>query len=148
MQVHPYLFFSGRCDEAIAFYRQALGAEVTMLMRFKDNPEPHAPGALPPGSENKVMHATLRIGETRVNVADGHCEGPLGFQAFFAVDHGVERGRGGEAVRCPGRRREGGDAVGEDLLFPAVRDARGSLWGGVDDLRGGVRAVARNTLPY
>ena len=62
--VEPYLFFDGRCEEAIEFYRKALGAEVDMLMRFKDSPEPHQPGMVPPGSENKVMHANLRIGDT------------------------------------------------------------------------------------
>ena len=67
MQVQPYLFFDGRCEEAIEFYRRALRAEVTMLMRFKDSPEPQPPGMIPPGSENKVMHASMRIGETTVN---------------------------------------------------------------------------------
>ena len=60
MQVQPYLFFDGRCEEAIEFYRSALGAEVVMLMRFKDSPEPPPPGMVPPGPENKVMHAALR----------------------------------------------------------------------------------------
>jgi hypothetical protein len=51
MQVQPYLFFDGRCEEALDFYRGTLGAEVTILMRFKDSPEPPAPGMVPPGSE-------------------------------------------------------------------------------------------------
>lgn len=80
MQVQPYLFFNGRCEEAIGFYRRALGADVQMLMRFKESPEPPPPGTLPPGSENKVMHATLRIGETVVMVSDGRCAGPPDFQ--------------------------------------------------------------------
>ncbi len=63
MQVQPYLFFDGRCEEALEFYRSAIGAEVTMLMRTKDSSEPQQPGMCPPGSENKVMHASLRIGE-------------------------------------------------------------------------------------
>lgn len=82
MQIQPYLFFDGRCDEAIEFYRKALGAEVTMLMRFKDSPEPHQPGKLPPGAENKVMHANLRIGETTVLASDGRCLGRPSFQGF------------------------------------------------------------------
>ena len=64
MQVQPYLFFNGRCEEAAEFYRRALGAEVTMLMRLKDRPEPQQPGMVPPGSENKVMHMRFRIGDT------------------------------------------------------------------------------------
>jgi PhnB protein len=64
MQVQPYLNFDGRCEEAIEFYRRTLGAEVIMLMRFKDSPEPAAPGMVPPGAENKVMHASFRIGDS------------------------------------------------------------------------------------
>ncbi len=77
--VQPYLFFEGRCDEALKFYRQALGAEVEMLMRFKDSPEPAGcPGASP----EKVMHASFRIGETRLMASDGRCEGKPSFQGF------------------------------------------------------------------
>ncbi len=79
MQVQPYLFFDGRCDEAIAFYRSALGAEVTMLMRFKEAPDP---GMCRPGTEDKVMHASLRIGDATVFASDGRCEGPAKFQGF------------------------------------------------------------------
>ncbi len=66
MKVEPYLFFEGRCAEAVEFYRRALGAEVTMLMRYKESPEPPPPGMVTPGSENKVMHASFRIGDTTV----------------------------------------------------------------------------------
>ena len=82
MQVQPYLFFDGRCDEAIEFYRTAVGAEVKMLMRFKDNPEPNAAGRLPAGSENKVMHARLQIGATTVLLSDGQCGGQATFKGF------------------------------------------------------------------
>jgi PhnB protein len=82
MRVEPYLFFDGRCEEAIEFYRKALGAEVTMLMRYKESPEPPPPGMIPPGSENKVMHSNLRIGETMVMASDGNCQGKPSFQGF------------------------------------------------------------------
>jgi PhnB protein len=82
MQVQPYLFFDGRCEEAVEFYQKALGAKVTMLMRFKDSPEPPEPGMVPPGSENKVMHASLQIGETTVMASDGRCHGQPSFQGF------------------------------------------------------------------
>ncbi len=82
MKVESYLFFNGRCDEAIAFYQQALGAEVTMQMRMSDSPEPHQPGMLPPGFENKVMHANLRIGETHVLVSDGNNDMKPEFKGF------------------------------------------------------------------
>jgi PhnB protein len=82
MQIQPYLFFDGRCEEAVEFYRKALGAEVAMLMRFKDSPEPPVPGTCPPGSGDKVMHASLRIGDTIVMVSDGRCLGQPSFQGF------------------------------------------------------------------
>ena len=82
MEIQPYLFFEGRCEEAIEFYRQTLGAELVFLMRCKDSPEPHPPGMLPPGSENKVMHAPLQIGKSTVMVSDGQCSGQPGFQGF------------------------------------------------------------------
>jgi PhnB protein len=82
MEIRPYLFFDGTCEQAIEFYRKALGAELEMLMRFKDSPEPPAPGMVPPGAEDKVMHASLRIGGTTVMASDGHCLGRPSFQGF------------------------------------------------------------------
>ena len=82
MLAQPYLNFDGRCEEALDFYRSALGAEVTMLMRFKDSPEPPQPGMVPPGSEHKVMHMSFRIGETTVMASDGPCGGRPSFQGF------------------------------------------------------------------
>ena len=82
MAIQPYLFLDGRCEEAIEFYRETLGAEVVMMLRFKDSPEPHRPGMLPPGAENKVMHATLRIGDSVVQASDGRCTGKPTFQGF------------------------------------------------------------------
>ena len=81
MQIQPYLFFDGRCEEAIEFYRKAVGAEVKMLMRFKDSPEPPQPGCMP-GSDNKVMHACFQIGDTQVMASDGECKGKPSFQGF------------------------------------------------------------------
>jgi PhnB protein len=78
MKVQPYLNFDGRCEEALEFYRKALSAEVEMLMRFKDNPEPQ-PGMTSPGSENKVMHASFRIGDSTIMASDGRCTGQSKF---------------------------------------------------------------------
>lgn len=78
MRVEPYLYFDGRCEEAVEFYRRVIGAEVAMLMRFKDNPESPAPA----GAEDKVMHALLRIGETTMLASDGQCHGNPKFEGF------------------------------------------------------------------
>lgn len=82
MLVQPYLFFDGRCEEALMFYRDVLGAEITALMRFGESPEPPPPGMLPPGSENKIMHANLRIGDSMVMASDGGCTNKAGFEGF------------------------------------------------------------------
>ena len=82
MQVQPYLMFDGRCDEAIEFYKKALGAKVEMLMRFKDAPEQPPPEQCAPSSPDKVMHACLRIGDTAVMASDGECKGKTNFQGF------------------------------------------------------------------
>ncbi|HEY8369218.1 MAG TPA: VOC family protein [Thermodesulfobacteriota bacterium] len=81
MQVQPYLFFDGRCEEALEFYRRALGAEVTTLMRFKESPDP---GSCPPapGGADKVMHAAFRIGKTTLLASDGMCGGRPSFAGF------------------------------------------------------------------
>ena len=78
-QVQPYLFFEGRCQEALEFYRKALGAEVTALMRYKDSPDQTM---VQPGSEDKVMHASFQIGETTVMASDRRCGGQPSFQGF------------------------------------------------------------------
>jgi len=82
MQVQPYLMFNGRCEEAIEFYKRVLGAKVEALMRYKEAPQPPPSEQLPPGNENKVMHSSLRIGDTVVMASDGHCSGQTDFQGF------------------------------------------------------------------
>jgi PhnB protein len=79
--VQPYLFFSGRCEEAIAFYTQVVGAQTDMLMRFSDSPEPMPPGILQPGFENKVMHAAFRVGGSTIMASDG-CDDKTKFSGF------------------------------------------------------------------
>ena len=79
MSVQPYLFFGGRCEEALEFYRSALGAEIVMLSRFKDAPDP---GMSQPGTAEKIMHASFRVGETLLMASDGRCEGEPQFEGF------------------------------------------------------------------
>ena len=82
MQVVPYLNFDGRCEEAIEFYRGAVGAEVTSLSRFKDMPGSEDHSMVPPEAADKVMHASLRIGDSTVMASDGRCMGQLDFKGI------------------------------------------------------------------
>jgi PhnB protein len=79
MNVEPYLFFEGRTEEALEFYQQKLGAKIDAVIRYKENPEPKYN---PPNSDNKVMHALFRIGDTKVMASDGNCAGKASFQGF------------------------------------------------------------------
>lgn len=78
----PYLFFGGRCEEALAFYRDAVGAEVEMVMRYDESPEPVPPGMLQAGFEKKVMHASVRIGGARLMASDGCDDRATKFDGF------------------------------------------------------------------
>ena len=79
--IQPYLMFGGRCEEALEFYRTALGAQIDMLMRFQESPDPPPPGMLPPGFENKIMHASFRIAGNVLMASDG-CETGSQFKGF------------------------------------------------------------------
>lgn len=75
MPIRPYLDFDGRAEEAITFYQRTLGAQLQFLMRLGDSPEPPPPGMVPPGMEQKVMHADLLIGDAHLMISDGRCSG-------------------------------------------------------------------------
>lgn len=80
--ITPYLFFGGRCEEALAFYRDALGAEVEMLMRFDQSPEPPPPGMLQAGFEKKVMHSSFRVRGALLMASDG-CDDKSKFDGYW-----------------------------------------------------------------
>ncbi len=82
MQVQPYLFFDGRCEEALDFYKKALGAKVEMLMRFKESPEGKDNPMCAPGSEEKIMHSCFKVGDTAVMASDGYAKGNPEFKGF------------------------------------------------------------------
>ena len=98
--VQPYIFFGGRCEEALEFYRTALGAQVDMLTRFKDSPEPLPADSVPPGHENKVMHASFSIGGSTLMASDGCEEGPsfAGFSLSLTVPSEAEADRAFNAL--------------------------------------------------
>ena len=106
--VQPYLFFNGNCEQALNFYRKALGAEVEMMMRFKESPEPAEPGMVPPGFENKIMHATFHIGDTTLMASDGCSAEKASFEGFslaLAVPSEAEADRAFAALAAGGQVR-------------------------------------------
>ena len=131
MQVQPYLIFEGRCEEAIEFYKKALGAKVEILMRYKDAPEAPPPGMCAPGSENKVMHATLKIGEATVMASDGRMQEKPSFKGFsLSLDFQSEK----DAQRTFGALSDGGQVtmpLGRTFFaksFGMVADKFGVQW--------------------
>lgn len=130
MHVEPYLFFEGRAEEAVEFYQRALGAEVEMLMRFKDNPNPQE-GSTPPGAEDKVMHMSFRVGETRVMGSDGRCQGGPNFSG---VSLSLTVADEAEADRVFSALAEGGEVqmpIGPTFFSPRfgmVADRFGVSW--------------------
>jgi PhnB protein len=128
MQVEPYLFFDGKCDEALEFYKKAVGAKQTMLMRFKDAPDK---SMLTPSTENKVMHAQVEIGDAKVLMSDGRCQGKTNFQGFgLAISAKTEA----EAEKMFAALGDGGQVMAPmsktffSPRFGMVTDKFGVLW--------------------
>lgn len=128
MRVEPYLFFDGRCEEALVFYRSALGAEIIALMRYQESPDPQT---IPPGSAEKVMHASLRIGDTQLMASDGMCGGAPVFNGFSLTLNAVDDA---EAARLFGALADGGQVqmpLGKTFFassFGMVADRYGVSW--------------------
>jgi len=101
--VQPYLNFDGKCEEALEFYRRALGAQVNFQMRYQDSPEPPPPGC-PPPDPNKIMHAQVQIGQTVIMASDGRGTGHPEIRGHLAVAHRANRGGGGTRFQRPWRR--------------------------------------------
>jgi len=130
MRIEAYLSFDGRCEEALEFYRSALGAQVTSLMRWKEMPDP-PPGAISPGIENKVMHASFRVGDTTVLASDGYAHGKPTFQG---VSLALQVASVGEAERLFAALAAGGQVqmpLGKTFFSPAfgsLTDRFGVAW--------------------
>ena len=131
MVCQPYLNFDGRCEEAIEFYKSKLGAEVEMMSRFKEAPEPPAPGMVAPGSENKIMHASFRIGETTVMASDGCATEKAAFQGFslsLSVPGESEADRAFAALADGGQVRMPLTKTFWSPRFGMVQDRFGIAW--------------------
>jgi PhnB protein len=126
----PYLFFEGRCEEAVEFYKNAVGATVEMVMRYKEAPEP-PPQPMPAGYENKIIHAQLKIGPTILMMSDGQCMGKANFQGFaLSLMLPTEA----EAKKCFTALAEGGKTIAPlaktffSPCFGMLGDRFGVMW--------------------
>ncbi|KAB2659879.1 MAG: VOC family protein [Verrucomicrobia bacterium] len=128
--VQTYLFFGGRCEEALGFYRVALGAEVGPVMRYQQSPEPPPPGMLPPGFGDKVMHASFRIGDTTLMASDGCEEGSAfgGFSLSVALPTAAEAERAFAALADGGQVRMPLGKTFWSPCFGMVTDRFGIGW--------------------
>ncbi|MBF0585174.1 MAG: VOC family protein [Magnetococcales bacterium] len=130
MKVEPYLFFEGRCEEAIDLYRRVLGAEVTFLLRYRESPEPpeHWPN---PDVGDRVMHANLRLGDTMVMLSDGMCNGKPGFEGFSLTVSLTDTGEAGRifaALSVDGQVRMPLGKTFWSPCFGMVQDRFGVTW--------------------
>ena len=131
MKLHPYIFLQGQAEEAIALYQRVLGAELVSLMRFRDSPDPPPPGMIPPDSEEKVMHAELRVGQSTLMLSDGRCSGAARFEG---VSLSVTVPDAAEADRVFAALSEGGQVqmpIGPTFFAPRfgmVADRFGVAW--------------------
>ena len=125
MKIDPYLFFEGRCEEAIEHYKAALGAEVQMMMRNSDSPAPPPEGMLPKGSENKILHASLLIKGALIMLSDGGCNGHPAFKGFsISLDCANE---------AEARAAFDALAVGGQIKMPLSKTFWAPMFGMLDD---------------
>ncbi|AHG62327.1 VOC family protein [Advenella mimigardefordensis] len=128
--VTPYLFFGGTCEEALNFYKEAVGARVSMMMRFGESPEAPPPGTIPADYDNKIMHASFSIGSSILMASDG-CGGASTFSGFSLS---VTPESKEEATRMFNALAEGGTvtmALGETFFSPwfgMLKDRYGMEW--------------------
>jgi PhnB protein len=128
MPIQPYLMFNGRCEEAIEFYRKALGAETMMALRFKEAPDQ---SMITPGMGDKIMHAALKIGDGVVLLSDGMCSGQQSFEGFslsFTVKDEAEADRRFNALADGGQVRMPLAKTFFSPRFGAVADKFGVGW--------------------
>jgi len=131
MNVQPYVFFDGKCEEALEFYKGAIGAKVDMLMRFSESPENPQPGMVPPGSENKVMHAAFKVGDTQILASDGHSTGKPSFQGFGLTINAANDAEADKLFNAVGKGGQVQMPLGKTFFasrFGMVTDKFGVLW--------------------
>ena len=144
-QVQPYLFFGGRAEEAIDYYQRVLGAVVEAKIRFSENPEPPPPGVLPPGTDDKIMHASLKIGDATIMISDGMASGKPNFDGIsltLEVDSVAEVDRLFAALEKDGKVEMPLSKTFFSPRFGGVADKFGVSWMVIANAEGQAAAAA------
>jgi len=131
MLVQPYLFFDGKCEEALNYYKSKLGAKVDMMMRFKESPEPASMQGLPANAGDKIMHSSFHIGDTMLMASDGMCGGKPNFQGLslsIAVDDDATAERLFNALKADGQAQMPMSETFFASRFGVVADKFGVSW--------------------
>jgi PhnB protein len=131
MLVQPYLFFDGKCEEALNYYKSKLGAKVDMMMRFKESPETASMQGLPANSGEKIMHSAFHIGDTQLMASDGMCGGKPNFQGLslsIAVDNDATAERMFNALKADGKAQMPMTETFFASRFGVVADKFGVSW--------------------
>jgi PhnB protein len=129
--IEPYLFYNGRCEEAIEFYKKSIGAEVEMMMKFKENPEGSEGMELPAGWEEKIMHASFMVKGSRVMASDGHCADAANFDGFGLSLPAADKAEAAKLFKALGDGGQVQMPLGETFFSPQfgmVKDKFGVLW--------------------
>jgi PhnB protein len=130
MNVQPYLSFEGRAQEAIDFYKSALGATVDVVMHFKDGP-PEMQAQMSPNSKDKIMHAAFRVGDTQVMASDGQCTGKASFSGISLTLNATSNGEAEKLFNALGRGGKVNMPMSETFFahrFGMVADKFGVGW--------------------
>jgi PhnB protein len=130
-KIEPYIFYEGRAEEAIEFYKQALGAQVEMIMRYSESPDPPPPEMVKPGSENKIMHSSITVDGQRIMISDGGCSGESkigGFSISLSVSTEADAKRYFEGLSQGGQVHLPLTQTFFSRLFGMVQDKFGVGW--------------------
>jgi len=130
-KIEPYIFYEGRAEEAIEFYKQALGAQVEMIMRYSESPDPPPPDMVKPGSENKIMHSSITVDGQRIMISDGGCSGESkigGFSVSLSVGSEADAKRYFEGLSEGGQVQLPITATFFSPCFGMVQDKFGVGW--------------------
>ena len=128
MKLNPYLNYGGNCKEAFEFYAKNMGGKINAMLTFADQPNPEN---APPDWKNKIMYASMSIGETEIMGSDAPVDR---FQPMRSVYLALRVDNTPEAERLYKLLTDGGEIfmpMEETFFahrFAMLRDKFGTSW--------------------